>query len=217
MCHKKIWFQGRDRSDLSRDSAVALKKSLSLREWDLFEQVQDCKKTLRVALPHCMDKTSENSERGFPLPLPIVGRTGAVRTGHRLVSQAPESEVSRQAHTSPVPWPAQVCQASSPACSGSGCSCRWGGSRGSRRCSRPGGWSAWSRAAGSCPASCACCSAGSRPVYWWISAEVHTDRHTHDASGWVILGAGWVSFAVVNKLMGPGVESLAVFTLRESD
>lgn len=60
MCHKKVWFQGRERLDLSRDSAVALKKSLSLREWDLLEQVQDYEKTLRPALPHCMDKASKN-------------------------------------------------------------------------------------------------------------------------------------------------------------
>lgn len=56
MCHKKVWFQGRERLDLSRDSAVALKKSLSLREWDLLEQVQD----LRPALPHCVDMASKN-------------------------------------------------------------------------------------------------------------------------------------------------------------
>lgn len=52
-----------------------------------------------------------------------------------------------------------------PACSGSVCFSRSGGSRGSTRCSHPRGWSAWSRAGGSYHVSCACCNAESHPVY----------------------------------------------------
>ncbi len=58
-----------------------------------------------------------------------------------------------------------------PACSGSGYSCRWDGSRGSIHCSHPKGWSAWIHAAGSCPASYACYNALSHPAYWWISVN----------------------------------------------
>lgn len=73
-------------------------KSLSLGERDLLEQVQDYEKTLRPALPHCMDKASKNWEWGFPLPFPTPGRTSAVRTGH---SEALESEVSKTGYECP--------------------------------------------------------------------------------------------------------------------
>lgn len=146
----QIRFEQRQCSDI---------KSLSPGEWDLIEQVQDYEKTLRPALPHCTDKASKNWEWGFPLPFPTPGRTSAVRTGH---GEAPESEVTRQAMKVPFCLRTALCSLtgelvnessqrpgeelappcpvlSLPACSGSECSSRSGGSRGSTRCSRPGG------------------------------------------------------------------------------
>lgn len=58
-----------------------------------------------------------------------------------------------------------------PAYSGSGYSCRWDDSHGSTHYSHPKGWSAWIRAAGSCPSSYACYNALSHPAYWWISVN----------------------------------------------
>lgn len=80
-----------------------------------------------------------------------------------------------------------------PACSGNGCFFRWGGSRGSRRCSRPGGWSAWSRAVGSCPSSCACCSAWLHPAYWWTSGTNKKNRK-REGGGARVAATCWCLF-----------------------
>lgn len=89
-----------------------------------------------------------------------------------------------------------------PACSGSGYSCRWDGSRGSIHCSHPKGWSAWTHAAGSCPASYACYNALSHPAYWWISVN---NRYTEVVrrGRWCVGSEGnqqWVILLLMQQL-----------------
>lgn len=55
-------------------------------------EVQDCEKNLRPALPHCIHKASKNRGRCFP----TLGRASAVRTGHRLFKEVPESAVRQE-------------------------------------------------------------------------------------------------------------------------
>lgn len=187
MCHKKVWFQGRDTSDLSRDSAAALSKSLSFGEWGLLEQVQDYEKTLRPALLTARTRLlkTENEAslchsqhlagqvqwgQGTDLSMRLLNQKWARQaTNVPLCLRTAPCSLTRELVNPPRgperSWPRRVPALPLPACSGNECSSHSGGSRGSTRCSRPGGWSAWSHAAGSYHVSCACCNAESRPVY----------------------------------------------------